>query len=147
MAGKERKLIAASTGTLGVTGDITATIAATESMENFHNMWISVSCEPQDAAANGNGQWCLYAQRSPKRSTPNASIASITDDENQDIIVAFGTWMAANESPFNSNPIRIGNVSRNIPKLGELVLKVHVEGVSAGLVRMTGFVTCNTRTI
>ncbi len=102
MAGKERKLVAIASGANAVGVSTRAIIAATESMENFHNIWISIAVEPENAGANANGQWALWAIRtaSAKRAGPNATRANIADDENQDILVAAGAWVAANFRSF-----------------------------------------------
>ncbi len=150
MVGKERKVVAGLTSTVMVVGSvISATITVTESMENLHNMWSSFSMEPEDAGANAMGYWALWAIRTAaaKRASPGVGLASITDSENQDILVAFGVWAASNETPYNSGSVFYGNISRNIPKGGRLELRVGVEGLTAGQVTGRNLLGCNTRTV
>ncbi len=150
MAGKERKVVAGNNSTVLVAGSqLSAEISVTESMENLHNMWGTMVMEPEDADANGTGYWALWAIRTAaaKRATPLANQGSITDTENQDILVAFGTWAASNQTLWNSNSIFFGNVSRNLPKGGRLALACRVEGLTAGQITGRVMIGCNTRTI
>ncbi len=118
----------------GVGANVNVTLAVpTEPREevNFHNIWGSVSCEPQNAGANAQGTWALFILRE------NATFPTLTDvvvnGETHNIsIMACGCWSASNESPFNIsvNP----KTSRTLQAGDRLVLTSVSTGITAGLV-------------
>ena len=98
---------------------------------NFHNIWGSVTVEPQDAAANCQGTWVLFLLRE------NATIPTFTDtvtngESNNAVIIACGVWSASNETPYNSGPIHPAT-SRTLMPGDRLMLQSVVTGITAGL--------------
>jgi len=98
---------------------------------NFHNIWGSVSVEPQDTDANAQGTWALMLVRE------NATIPTLTDvitnnETNNAIIIACAVWSASNQSPYNSGPIN-PKTSRTLQAGDRLVLLSQVTGITAGL--------------
>ena len=102
-----QKRIQVQEGNFGAGGQIATGLATpTDPREemNFHNIWGSVSVEPQDAGANCQGTWLLVLLRE------NATLITFTDvvvngEAHNAIIIACGVFSASNESPFNSGPI------------------------------------------
>ncbi len=150
MAGKERKLVAgneAADGGVGTTAIAELTIE--NSMENCHNIWVSFACSTITGGANMNGGWAVWAIRTSgaKRTTPSASLANLIDDDNQDILIAAGLFVASNESPWSSGSISMGNISRNLPKGGRLVAVCTANGITSGNVSIDALLMCNSRVI
>ena len=99
---------------------------------NFHNIWGSVSVEPQDADANAQGTWVLYYVPDPAKGLLNWTDALINLENENVFIIACGVWSASNQSPYNSGPIH-PETSRTLPAGGRLVLGSTVTGITAGL--------------
>jgi len=96
---------------------------------NFHNIWGSVSAEPENTDANAQGTWVLFIKRQ-NFATPTW-VDSVTNLEtNNAIIVACGVWSASNQTPFN-HEIQV-KTSRNLSPGDSLVLSSNSTGVSAG---------------
>jgi len=98
---------------------------------NYHNIWGSVTMEPQTADANAQGTWVMYILRE------NANFVNFTDvvtngESNNAIIIACGVWSASNQTPYTQvvNP----KTSRTLQPGDRLVLGIFTTGVSAGLV-------------
>ncbi len=102
--------------------------------KNFHNIWMSVCEEPEDADANANGQWVLYLENDSTRAIFAPSVANLNLENRNYSIIACGCWMASNQAPYNMG-VPLGRTSRNVRQNGRLILVSYVEGVSAGLVR------------
>ncbi len=98
---------------------------------NFHNIWGSVSVEPQDAGANCQGSWILSIERE------NATGIGFTDtvvntELHNAVIIACGVYSVSNESPYNSGAIHPKS-SRTLMPGDTLVLQSITTGVTAGL--------------
>ena len=97
---------------------------------NFHNIWASVTVEPQDAGANCQGTWLLGILRE------NATMPTVTDvvlngESNNAIIIACGVFGASNESVYN---ISIHpETSRTLQAGDSLFISSVVTGITAGL--------------
>ena len=99
---------------------------------NFHNIWVGVSVEPQDAGANCQGTWVLHVVRDPASPLNNMTDAFINLETLNAEIIACGVYSASNEAPFNLPPTQI-KTSRNINAGGRLSLISTVTGITAGL--------------
>ena len=99
---------------------------------NFHNIWVGVSVEPQDAAANAQGTWILLYLTDPTVAVPAGTDAAVNLETANYQIIACGVWSASNETPFNLPPTQI-KTSRTLPAGGRLVLTNTVTGITAGL--------------
>ncbi len=98
---------------------------------NFHNIWGSVSIEPQDTDANAQGTWVLYLLR--ENATNPAFTDVVTNGEsNNAVIIACGVWSASNQTPYNSGAIHL-ETSRTLQAGDRLVLQSIVTGITAGL--------------
>ncbi len=103
-------------------------------LTNYHNIWFGMSIEPQNADANSNGVWVLWENRNTNNPDTTWSLANILTDDFTMQIIACGVWTASNQTPFNfSSQLKS---SRNFVANQELVLSVHVNGSSAGLVHV-----------
>ena len=98
---------------------------------NFHNIWMGVSCEPQNTGANAQGSWVLYIIRENAPSVTWTDATFNGETANQQII-ACGVWSASNESVFTLPPTQI-KTSRNLQAGDKMVLAVITTGISAGL--------------
>ena len=98
---------------------------------NFHNIWLGLTVEPQDAAANCQGTWVLYVE--PDTTAPlfsfTDSIVNLENRNNQ--IVACGVFSASNESPFTMVPVQI-KTSRNLEAGSRLIMSSTITGITAG---------------
>ncbi len=130
----QAKRIQVNEGNDGVAGttsvSMTAPVDPREEV-NFHNIWASVSVEPQDAGANCQGTWLLFLIRE------NATVPAFTDvvvngETNNNSIIACGVYSASNESPFNSGPIH-PSTSRTLQAGDRLGIQSIVTGITAGL--------------
>ncbi len=98
---------------------------------NFHNIWGSVSVEPQNAGANCQGTWILLIVRE------GVTLSTMTDTVvNSEVhnanIIACGVFSCSNESPYNSGPIH-PETSRNLGPGDALLLSSVITGITAGL--------------
>ncbi len=98
---------------------------------NFHNIWGSVSVEPQDTDANAQGTWILMIVRE-NAIIPTFTDAIVNNESNNAIIIACGVWSASNQTPYNSGPIH-PETSRTLQPGDALVLESIVTGITAGL--------------
>ena len=117
----------------GVGGAVEVTLTVpTEPREevNFHNIWGSVSCEPQTADANAQGTWVLFI-RKIGQVTVVFNDANISAETQNAFIIACGVWSASNQSPFNSLPIN-PKTSRTLQPGDQLVLQSVSTGITAG---------------
>ena len=117
-------------GAGGVT--LATLVAPTEPREeiNFHNIWGSVSVEPQDANANAQGTFVLMLIRE-NQTIPTMTDTIVNNETNNAVIIACGVWSASNESPYN---ISIHpQTSRTLQAGDTLVLESIVTGITAGL--------------
>ncbi len=98
-------------------------------MVNFHNIWIGVGVEPENASANQNGAWVLMILPRGKPQ-PTMSLAEINLENNNQFIIACGVTTSSNEGPFTlSEQIK---TSRNLNP-GDALLLIHNQhGVTAG---------------
>ncbi len=118
----------------GAGGQTDATLAIPTDIReevNYHNIWGSVSVEPQNAGANCQGTWVLMILRE------NATLPLLTDtvingESNNAVIIACGVFSASNESPYNSPPIH-PETSRTLQAGDKLVLTSVVTGITAGV--------------
>ena len=145
MAGKERRRIQVSTSLKTVNQQENLQIVIEEGSVNAHAIRASIMCEPQDADANANGMWGLFALLRSTEGVPSLDVPTIDLEADNPTYIALGTWGASNQSPFNHN-IEIGT-SRNLPKNARLVLGVQMDGISAGSVRVLQMLTCFIREI
>ncbi len=98
---------------------------------NFHNIWGSVSVEPQDAGANCQGTWVLYILRENQTQVGFSDTVINGELFNKEFI-ACGVYSASNESPYNSGPIHPAT-SRTLNAGDALELESITTGVTAGL--------------
>ncbi len=98
---------------------------------NFHNIWGSVSVEPQDAGANCQGTWLLMLIRE-NQTIPTMTDAVVNGETNNATIIACGVFSASNESPYNSGAIH-PETSRTLQPGDSLILQSVVTGITAGL--------------
>ena len=97
---------------------------------NFHNIWGSVTVEPQDADANAQGTWVLYILRENMVDTSFVDI-NINNETNNAYIIACGVWSASNQSPFTISVHP--ETSRTLRPGDSLQLQSTVTGITAGL--------------
>ena len=98
---------------------------------NFHNVWGSVSVEPQNAGANAQGTWLLSVLRE-NATGPLFTDVVVNGETNNAVIIACGVWSASNESPYNSGPIHPQS-SRTLQAGDSLLLTSTVTGITAGV--------------
>ncbi len=96
---------------------------------NFHNIWASVSIEPEATDANAQGTWLLIILRE------NATLPVFTDvvvdgEAHNAIIIACGVWSCSNQSPFNLSIHP--STSRTLQAGDSLVIVSTVTGITAG---------------
>ena len=133
MQAKRIQVNEANTGAGGQVNVILEVPAEPREQVNFHNIWIGVSCESQDAMVNAQGTWVLYVLPDLTTAIPAWSDGTINLENANALIIACGVWSASNESPFNLSPTQIKS-SRNVNSGGRLILTSHSAGVTAGLV-------------
>ncbi len=103
-------------------------------LTNYHNLWWSLSVEPEAADANAGGIWVLWLRANTNNPVTDWSQATIDADNNTMEVIACGVWAASNQSPFNfSSQLKS---SRNLVANQELVLSVNVHGLTAGNARV-----------
>ena len=96
---------------------------------NFHNIWGSVSVEPENTDANAQGTWLLVVLRE-SAPIPGTSDAFINAETFNNPIIACGVWSASNQTPFN---ITIHpETSRSLNPGDRLMLISHIGGITAG---------------
>ena len=96
---------------------------------NYHNIWASLSVEPEDASANSHGVWILFVNP-VGASIPTWDLVTMNAESFNAIIIACGTFGASNETPYNKeiHP----TTSRTLQAGEQLVLSVNIHGVTAG---------------
>ena len=133
MQAKRIQVNEANTGAGGQVNVILEVPAEPREQVNFHNIWIGVTTEPQDADANAQGSWILYVLPDPATAIPAWSDGFINLETINIQIIACGVWFASNETPFTLPPTQV-KTSRNVNAGGRLILTSHSAGVTAGLV-------------
>ncbi len=98
---------------------------------NFHNIWGSVTVEPQDTDANAQGTWVLFILRE-NATAPNFTDVVTNGESNNAVVIACGVWSASNQTPWNSGPIN-PKTSRTLQAGDKLVLTNTITGLTAGL--------------
>ncbi len=98
---------------------------------NMHNIWASVSVEPQDTDANAQGTWLLYVIRETETG-PTFTDVVVNGEAHNARIIACGVWSASNQSPYNSGPIH-PETSRTLQAGDKLAITSVVTGITAGL--------------
>ncbi len=130
----QAKRIQVAEGNDGVAGktDVVLTVPTDPREEvNFHNIWGSVTVEPQDAAANCQGTWVLMILRE-NATQPTLTDVVINGESNNAVIIACGVFSASNEFPYTSPPIN-PKTSRTLQAGDQLVLSSVITGITAGL--------------
>ncbi len=112
---------------------------------NCSNIWGSISLEPENADANANGSWVLYATQT-RDTGITWNDATLNDEPEASTYIAGGVWGATNQTPYN-HTFSVGNVSRNIRKDCVLALQVFTIGISAGNVSSRLMLACNVTTL
>ncbi len=72
---------------------------------NYHNIWASVTAEPEDAGANSSGVWVLWIKTDQTAADATFTLANLQAETFNQRIIACGAWAASNESPYSSGPI------------------------------------------
>ncbi len=124
----------------GVNAEIEVPVSPREQV-NFHNIWIGVTNEPQNAGANAQGTWLCYIRRENAPSIIFTDAVTNAETHNA-IIIACGVWGASNESVYNfGTQIK---TSRNLQAGDKLVITSTVTGVTAGLVSVRVMICAHT---
>jgi len=130
----QAKRIQVAEANLGVGGAVAVTLEVpTDPREevNYHNIWGSVSVEPETAAANCQGTWVLFVLRE-NATGPTFTDVVINGEANNAVIIACGVFSASNETPYNSPPIN-PKTSRTLQAGDKLMLNCTVTGITADL--------------
>ncbi len=109
---------------------------------NFHNIWGSVSVEPEVSGANGNGWWVLHKIHA-SQAVPTFTVSVVNNETHNANIIACGTFVSSNEGPFTSDAIN-PKTSRTLEAGDNLILSVFVNGVSSGNVRINAILCSHT---
>jgi len=139
----QRRRLEAETDAIGLgRADIELAFNETDAV-NFHGMHYCFSIEPENADANANGFWivyCLPAEVLQAADFPQ-TFANLDNENFLPYVWGVGCWTASNQAPFHYE--FAPSTSRNCQKGARILCSIHVEGVSAGNVRinqtMTGF--------
>ncbi len=135
MADTETKKLVYSTNAVGLNGSSSLQLVVPDGFKmNLHNVWWGMSIEPENADANAQGTWVLYLESD---STVGIFVPSITNLNLENInfkIIACGTWMGSNQTPYNMSE-HLGT-SRNIRQNGRMVFVMRVNGITAGNARV-----------
>ena len=139
----QRRRLVADTDAIGLgRADLVLTLNETDSV-NLHGVHYCFSIEPENADANANGFWivyCLPGQIIASADLPQ-TFGQLGDEDFLPYVWGVGCWTASNQAPFHYefSP----STSRNCQKEARIFCAIHVEGVSAGNVRinqtLTGF--------
>ena len=97
---------------------------------NFHNIWGSVTVEPEIGGANCQGTWVLYILREGATS-PTFNDATVNAELSNAIIIACGVYSASNDFNYNSLPIN-PKTSRTLMPGDKLELQSVITGITAG---------------
>ena len=108
---------------------------------NFHGMHYCFSIEPEDGDANANGFWILYCFPAGVINIADMP-QSFADLDNEDFLPyvwGVGCWTASNQAPFHYE--FAPSTSRNCQNGARVHAAIHIEGVSAGNVRVNQTIT------
>jgi len=127
----KRIRVAEGNNPAGAATAVTVQVPASPKEEvNFHNIWMSVSVEPEGADVNAQGTWVLFFISDSAVGDPSFVDVTLNLETANAKIIACGVWSASNQSPYNySTQIK---TSRNVPAGGRLVLKNTVTGATSG---------------
>jgi len=99
-------------------------------LTNYHNIWFGFTAVPLVADANATGIWVLWNKLNTNETDTVWSLANILSDDFTMQIIACGAWAASNQSPFTfSSQLKS---SRNFVANQELVMTMHMDGISTG---------------
>jgi len=139
----QRRRLEAETEAIGL-GEAEAQIQFNETdAVNFHGLHYCFSIEPENADANANGYWIVYCLPSEVITSAQlpSTFATLDNEDFLPYVWGVGCWTASNQAPFHYE--FAPGTSRNCQKGARVKSVIHVEGVSAGLVRinqtLTGF--------
>ena len=141
----QRRRVHASTATIAVANHTTIATIDESNGVNAHGLRVSFIVEPQDADANGNGNWVLYCLPDEVSAQPTSTTAVLELEGANAFIWALGTWAASNQTPYCKD-IEIGT-SRNCQQGARLLFVVFQEGISAGLSRVRTIMTFHTKSL
>ena len=113
---------------------------------NCSNIWGCISVETENADANAQGTWVLYAFNNEGARPVWDDATFDGDSSDYQYVIAFGVWSASNQMPFNY-PIPQLKISRNLRKDGKLGLAVRQTGITAGNSSVRVSLSCNTTTL
>ena len=131
MQAKRIQVFEANTG-VGGQANVSLVAPTTPREEiNFHNIWGSVSVEPQNAGANCQGTWALMLIPQ-NMAIPTLTDVTVNAEGSNATIIACGVYSASNESPYNSGPIHPSS-SRTLQPQDRIMLVSITTGITAGL--------------
>ena len=117
----------------GVNAQVTARFtvpAEPREMVNFHNIWFSVSSEPENADANNQGTWVLWVKTDQLVTDPNWNDGVVNTEASNYLIVACGVYSASNQAPFNyGSQVK---TSRNLNAGQQLCISIINTGITSG---------------
>ena len=129
MPGKERRRVQATQNNIavGANGD---TVIKFDDTVNVHSVRVSFNCEPDAADANAHGTWVLMTRSESSAAILDPTIANINAENISQVIWAIGVWSASNQTPYNHEIAPL--TSRNIVRGGDVILRIQVQGLTAG---------------
>ncbi len=145
MTGRTTKRIFVNESNQGVNGQLITDYKVTADKVNCSNIWFSFTIEPENADANAQGSWVLFANNREEADI-DWTDANLNDDTLNQLVIAAGVWSASNQTPITCSK-SAGNISRNIRKDGKLGLTIKQTGITAGLSSIRGMLMCNTTTL
>jgi len=113
---------------------------------NIHGLRIGFIAEPENVDANAWGMWVLWCIPDPVSAVPSITTTVLEAEGSNPYIWAMGVWAASNQTPYCLPETNLGT-TRNCQKGARIVLDIRREGVSAGNVRITGFIRCFTSSL
>ena len=115
---------------------------------NCSNIWWDFTVEPENADANAQGVWVLYAINTDAIdfTTPIWNTGNLADQSLAGVVIAWGVWSCSNQSPFNLHP-QTTKTTRNLRREGRLGLSVRSFGITAGNLSILSSLTCNVTSI
>ena len=131
----QAKRIQVLEGNLLVTQTVTVILEVPTSPReeiNFHNIWGSMTAEPDSTDANAQGNWGLYIIPDGG-SVKDLGDASINNEVDNPRIIACGTFSCSNQSPYTIDSIH-PLTSRTLQAGDKLALGVSITGLTAGIV-------------
>ena len=135
----QRRRVHAVTSAIGIGSHDNIGIIDETNGVNAHGLRASFIVEPQDGDANATGNWVLYCIPDEASAVPVSTTAVLELEASNAFIWALGTWAATNQTPYCKD-IDIGT-SRTCQNGARLVLRVNVDGISAGLARIRSTLT------